>query len=120
MDKLAEHFWAGCAAGELRFQCCVDCNQVQFYPRSVCLQCGSEKVEWKISRGMGTVFSLTRVERAPNDAFRALTPYTLALVDLDEGFRIMAHADPHLFIGDKVALTFFNHDNRALPRFEPA
>ena len=118
MDQLAEHFWAGCTAGELRFQRCVDCNQVQFYPRGVCLHCGSENVKWKISSGVGTVFSLTRVERAPNDVFRALAPYTLALIDLDEGFRIMAHANPQLKIGDRVSATFFNHDNRALPRFE--
>ena len=118
MDQLAEHFWAGCAAGKLRFQHCADCSRAQFYPRQVCVQCGSEKVEWKTSHGTGTVFSLTRVERAPNDSFRALVPYSLALVDLDEGFRVMAHANPHLFIGDKVTLTFFDHDGRALPRFE--
>jgi uncharacterized protein len=115
----AQHFWTGCEKGELRVQCCADCNQAQFFPRDHCLHCHSDRVEWQASTGSGTIYSITRVERAPTDEFRALVPYAIALVDLDEGVRIMAHANAALQIGDKAKVTFFSHNNRSLPRFEP-
>lgn len=119
MGALAQHFWSGCEAGELRFQCCADCNHAQFFPRDHCLHCSSDRVEWQVSTGIGTVYSVTRVERAPTDEFRALAPYCIALVDMDEGIRLMAHADPALKIGDKARVAFLFHNNRSLPRFEP-
>ncbi len=119
MDNLAQHFWTGCNEGELRLQRCAECNHVQFFPRSHCLKCSGDRVDWQVSKGIGTIYSVTRVERAPTDEFRALSPYSIALVDLDEGIRLMAHAHPALKIGDQACVTFFNHNNRALPRFEP-
>ena len=119
MDNLAQHFWSGCNENELRIQRCTECNHAQFFPRSHCLNCNSDHVEWQVSKGFGAIYSVTQVQRAPTDEFRALAPYAIALVDLDEGVRIMAHANLALKIGDKVRVTFFNHNNRALPRFEP-
>ena len=119
MDTVAQHFWSGCNESELRFQRCADCKHAQFFPRSHCLNCNNDRVEWHTSKGIGTIYSITRVERAPTDEFRALATYAIALVDLDEGVRIMAHANLALKIGDAVRVTFFNHNNRALPRFEP-
>ena len=119
MDTNAQHFWTGCNESELRFQRCAVCNNAQFFPRSHCLICSSDHVEWQTSKGIGTIYSTTRVERAPTDEFRALAPYTIALVDLDEGVRLMAHANLTLKIGDRARVTFFAHHNRSLPRFEP-
>ena len=119
MHTYAQHFWIGCNEGELRFQRCAVCNHSQFFPRDHCLHCDSDRVEWQLSAGIGTIYSVTRVERAPTDEFRALVPYGIALVDLDEGVRIMAHANLALRIGDKARVSFFSHNNRSLPRFEP-
>ena len=119
MDTTAQRFWAGCNENELRVQRCTDCNRAQFFPRSHCLNCNSDHVEWQVSKGIGAIYSVTKVERAPTDEFRALAPYAIALVDLDEGVRVMAHANLTLKIGDKARVTFFNHNHRALPRFEP-
>ena len=119
MDNLAQHFWSGCNEGELRLQRCADCNHVQFFPRDHCLHCNSDHADWQVSKGIGTIYSVTRVERAPTGEFRALAPYSIALVDLDEGVRLMAHAHSALKIGDKARITFFSHDNRSLPRCEP-
>jgi len=71
-----------------------------------------------VSQGRGRVYALTRVERAPTDEFRALAPYVILLVDLDEGYRMMAHGAPDLAIGDRVVVRFFEHQGRSLPRFE--
>ncbi|HYM01524.1 MAG TPA: OB-fold domain-containing protein [Stellaceae bacterium] len=116
-DAIAEAFWAGCAAGELRYQRCGACGSAQFYPRPFCRRCGGTPA-WVVSGGRGTVYAVTRVTRAPTADFAALAPYDILLVDLDEGFRMMAHGAPGLAIGDRVSLGFRSHGARALPRFE--
>jgi uncharacterized OB-fold protein len=118
MDKLGTHFWEGCAAGELRYQRCQACAALQPYARAFCLRCGAAEMEWRAGGGRGAVYALTRVERAPTDEFRALVPYLIALVDLDEGYRMMAHCAPGLAIGERVQVRFFEHGGRHLPRFE--
>ena len=80
-------YWSGGAVGELRYSWCSTCSRSLFPPRAFC-RCGGE-TEWRISAGLGSIHSFTVVERAPLESFRADVPYTIALVDLDEGFRIM-------------------------------
>jgi uncharacterized OB-fold protein len=63
------------------------------------------------------VFATTVVARAPSKVFQPLAPYTLALVDLDEGARLMGHAEPGTSIGDQVAAGFFEHEGQTLVRF---
>ena len=116
----AAHFWEGCALGELRYQQCGGCAAVQFHARAFCVRCGGAKLEWRRAHGTGTVYATTRVERAPGDEFRALAPYVIVLVDLDEGLRMMAHGAPGLRIGARVRAGFFEHDGRCLPRFDQA
>ncbi|MBE0627022.1 MAG: OB-fold domain-containing protein [Burkholderiales bacterium] len=118
MNKHAAHFWEGCAAGELRYQHCAACAALQFHARAFCLRCGGAKLEWRTAQGSGTVYALSSVARAPTDEFRALAPYVIVLVDLDEGLRMMAHGAPGLCIGDRVRAGFFVHGGRSLPRFD--
>jgi uncharacterized protein len=118
MDQIARHFWAGCETGELRYQRCAGCGRTQFYPRPFCARCGGAP-EWQVSRGQGTVYAVTRISRAPTADFAALAPYIILLVDLDEGFRMMAHGTAGLAIGERVRLGFRRHGKHALPCFEP-
>ena len=54
--------------------------------RPLCLSCVRERrTQWRTASGPGAVFAVTAVQAAPSDEFRPLAPYTLALVDLDEG-----------------------------------
>jgi len=66
------------------------------------------------------VQACTQVERAPNDEFRALLPYAIVLVDLDEGFRAMGHGAPGLVIGDRVRCAIRTIAGKPLPYFELA
>ena len=115
-DDLAQSFWQGCAAGTLRYQRCGACGRAQFYPRLFCARCGGA-TDWAVSAGCGTVYAVTRVSRAPSADFAALVPYDILLVDLDEGFRMMAHGAPGLAIGERVRVSFRAHGERALPYF---
>jgi len=83
-------YWEGCAQHALLYQYCTVCQTAQFPPARHCRSCFAPDPEWRRSAGEGTVHSLTHVHRAPSPAFLAELPYTLALIDFDEGFRIMA------------------------------
>ena len=84
-------FWQGCTDGVLLYQCCSACGHVQFPPRFFCVRCRSRAPEWRPAAGTGTVYSYTVVHRAPTPAFKDDVPYVIALVDFDEGFRMMVN-----------------------------
>ena len=109
----------GLERGVLRYQRCTACGAPQTLTRDACTACGAESPAWLDARGVGTVRAVTVVSRAPSDTFRALVPYTLVLVDLDEGARVMAHGEPGVAIGERVVARFFRHGGRALVRFGP-
>lgn len=112
-------FWEGCASGELRYQACTDCGAVQLLPRTLCASCHGAALEWRRSAGRGRILSHTTVQRAPTPAFRADVPYVIALVDLDEGFRLMVNVaggeQAGLGIGAAVDIGFRDVDGCALP-----
>lgn len=86
---LSEPFWQGVAEGRLMFQRCASCERAVFPPRGHCPRCWARGMEWQESAGHGTIASFAAVHRPGHPAFAELTPYTLALVDLDEGFRML-------------------------------
>ena len=102
-------YWLGAGKGVLRYTYCPSCDACMFPPRSICAICRTAS-EWRASSGRGAIHAFTRVERAPSAAFRADTPYTIALVDLDEGFRIMTNVRGSgveaVRIGDRVRIIF--------------
>lgn len=119
-DSNSLPFVEGLARGVLRYQRCADCGAAQKLARYACRACGSARLAWRDSAGGGTVFATCVVSRAPSDAFKPLVPYTLVLVDLDEGARLMGHAEPGIAIGARVSAGFFEHDGRRLIRFRRA
>lgn len=101
-------YWASAREGRLAVQRCEACGRHVFYPRAVCPHCMSEQLTWVDATGFGTVYSYTVVHRAPA-AFQGEAPYVVALVDLDEGVRLMSSiADPPgaVRIGDRVQVFF--------------
>lgn len=75
------------AAGEVPYQRCTACGQAIFSPRVLCTNCGSTALAWEGSGGHGTVYSATTV------FLRNVDPYTVGLIDLDEGIRVMTRID---------------------------
>ncbi|HKU99319.1 MAG TPA: Zn-ribbon domain-containing OB-fold protein [Vineibacter sp.] len=119
-DPIARDWWAGVAEGRIGYEVCADCGTAQFYPRGHCTACGSARVEVRPAAGTGTIFSITVVHRPPSAALQPFAPYAIALVDLDEGVRLMAHADPALGIGARVRATFVTFGDRTITRFVAA
>ena len=120
MDSIASPFAQGLAAGVLRYQRCGACGQALTGQRFACTACGGVQLAWCDAAGTGTVCSVSTVYRAPTDAWRALVPYTLVLVDLDEGPRVMAHGVPGLVIGARVVAHPVVLAGQPLVRFDGA
>jgi uncharacterized OB-fold protein len=118
--SLSAPFVEGLRRGEIWYQACNACGTSQSLARYACCRCGRPSLEWRRAMGRGTVYATSVVARAPSEAFRALAPYTLVIVELDEGARLMAHAVPGVAIGQRVSATFFEFAGNALIRFEPA
>src|SRR5688572_10309306 len=103
-------YWEAAAGGELLLKRCGACGKTHFPPRHLCPACWSDQLEWTRSCGNGTVYTFTVMHRAPMPEFIARVPYVVALIDLDEGPRLMANivGDDALQsqIGDRVAVCF--------------
>ena len=112
-------FWEGCAAHEFRFQRCNSCGKPQFYSRSVCAHCQATDLSWEVSVGEGIVHSVTTVHRGPSVAFKEDSPYQIALVDMDEGFRFMANVrGGEAEIGTPVRVIYEKRGDQTIPQVE--
>lgn len=116
-------FWRGCEDGRLLTQRCQQCGHRQLPPRYRCPSCDSLDLEWSPTTGSGTIHAVTTVHRGPTQD--ADVPYVLALVDLDDGARLLARVDvadaTDAPIGTRVTVGFSPPDDegRCLPRFTP-
>jgi len=119
---ITEAFWAATTEGDLLIQRCPDCGDHQFYPRVVCTACGGRDPEYVESSGEGEVFSYTVCHVPGAEGFGDLTPYAVAIVELDEGPRLTAlvTSDPEAVeVGSRVTVDFWRvTDDAALPVFE--
>jgi uncharacterized OB-fold protein len=74
---------------QLLIQRCASCGHHQYYPRPICLACQATDLALVEASGRGRLYSFTVVHRSVNPRFQA--PYTVALVDLEEGPRLLTH-----------------------------
>ena len=73
--------------GELAYQWSPEASRAVFYPRLVCPFSGSTDLEWRIASGLGTVYATTVTHPAQGE------PYNVALIDVDEGFRMISRVE---------------------------
>ena len=122
-DADTKPYWDGIADGELRLQRCEACGAAVFYPRAVCPHCFGGPLRWFTAAGTGRVYSYTVAHRAFGE-FEDQAPFTVALVDLDEGVRMLTRivgASPDsVAIGMPVQMTVEQIGDADLPCFRPA
>jgi uncharacterized OB-fold protein len=119
-------FWDACRKHELHLQRCRDCQQAYFYPRDLCPHCLSRNVEWFKASGRGKLHTFVIVHRGLKVTPLEL-PYVLAMIELDEGPRLMSNLigvdpDPAKIRCDMPVVVDFADVTSAvtLPRFRPA
>ena len=121
-DKDSQAYWDAARRHELVLQQCNECDRFRFYPRSICPFCLSDQFVWRRSDGRGSIYSFTVIHRPPAPSFRSRVPYVLALIDLEEGVRMMSNVvdcDPHAVeIGMAVEVMFEDiTEEITLPKF---
>src|SRR5271170_3808723 len=82
-------FYQFCKDHELRFQRCKDCRTWRHIPRDMCAKCGSFNWEWEQSSGKGKLFSWTTAIQPMMPQFAGEVPYSPAIVELEEGVRMV-------------------------------
>ena len=102
---------------QIHYQVCAACSSSWYFARSFCPACGVPAPLRQVATGLGTVYAATVVHRAPSPGLAMYTPYTLLLVDAAEGFRLMAHGDAGLTIGDWVQASFRAFGHAFVPHF---
>ena len=114
-DALKQH--------RLLIQRCAECGHAYFYPRPFCPSCLSNDVEWEEASGKGRLYSFVINHRSA-PGFEP--PYVIAVVELDEGPRMMTNLigvnpDPELISCEMaVEIVFDDMDEEfTLPRFRP-
>ncbi len=89
--ELTRPFWEAARRHELVMPRCTRCDHLFFYPRSECPRCLSNRLEWMKVSGRGRLHTYTVVYQPANAAFRDDTPYLYAVVQLDEGPRMVSN-----------------------------
>jgi uncharacterized OB-fold protein len=99
----------------IAYQTCRACHHVWYFRRGFCPSCGARDPQTRVASGNGIVHAVTVVRRAATPEAKAHVPYAIVLVDAAEGFRMMAHGDLDLAIGDRVTATFRMFAGRTVP-----
>lgn len=116
-------FWAAAAERRLTYQTCDACHAVVFFPRRHCPGCLGRALTWHDSAGLGTVYTFSVVRASRDPRFADRVPYCVALIDLDEGFRMMSSvvdtAVDMITIGQRVRVAWARSGDALLPVFKP-
>ncbi|GAB3014618.1 Zn-ribbon domain-containing OB-fold protein [Mycobacterium bourgelatii] len=113
-------FWDATRRHELTMQRCESCSRLVWYPRFVCPHCGGLSLRWEKLSGGGVVYAVSVHHRAALPALADKVPYSVVLVDLDEGVRLMSSVfGPPPAVGERVGLAWVPlDDGRNLAVFE--
>ncbi len=117
-------WWEGCRNHELLLQSCTNCGHRQFYPRIICTECMSDKLEWKRSAGRGRVLTFTICRLPVSEAYAGDVPYVIALVQLEEGPTMMSNivqCDPDSVASGMPVEVVFEQRSEEItsPQFRP-
>ncbi|MGE0797674.1 MAG: Zn-ribbon domain-containing OB-fold protein [Lautropia sp.] len=119
-----DEWWARIRAGEKLVQRCRRCGELQLHPRRRCNTCSGAELTFEAVSGDASLYTFTTIFHNPPSRFIGQTPYTLGIVRLREGPRMLARlvgADPATFGCDmRLRWTLAKIGDEVMPCFEPA
>lgn len=108
-DETTAGYWAASKLGRVAVQRCKQCGALRWQPAPLCPECLQSGGTWVDLSGRGTVWSFAEYHRAMHPAFAAAVPYTVVMVELEEGLRMigaMQGPGPAPVIGSPVHAVF--------------
>lgn len=118
-------YWEGANRGELLIQRCHGCGRNFFYPRARCPLCSSPEVTWEAASGRATLHTYL-INHRPAPGFEHDAPYAIAVVELEEGPRMMTNivgvpiTPENLEVGMALEVRFEARGEQMVPVFTPA
>ena len=124
-DEASKPFFDGANEGKLMLVKCSQCGTHRLPGRERCLDCWSTESEWTQASGKGKLYTYGIMHQKYHPAFAKETPYNYALVELDEGPRLVTNivdCEPDDMKTDMPVEAVFDHvsDEATLIRFRPA
>ena len=120
-------FWDGLREQKLMLPKCGDCGRAFFYPRIICPHCQSRNVGWIQGSGRGKLHSFEIAYQTISRAFKVKPPYVLAMIELEEGPRMLSNLidiepDPKKIRCDMPVEVVYEklNDEFTVPLFKPA
>ena len=83
-------YWEAARRGELCLPRCTACDAFFFYPRPFCPTCHGTDIEWRQVSGRGRLHTYL-INHRPAPGFQQEAPYVIAIVELEEGPRMMSN-----------------------------
>jgi uncharacterized OB-fold protein len=118
-------YWDQLAQGNLCFQRCDACGHAWLPPRAECPACLADTHHWEQAAGGARLISWVVYHVALHPAFKGRLPYNVAVIELDEGPRLMSNVVgvndlESLVIEQRLRLVIEHEGETAVPRFAPA
>jgi uncharacterized OB-fold protein len=118
-------FWDGAKAHRLMLPRCNSCGRFWFPPSQRCRHCLAADFVWQQAAGLGRIYSFVVYHRVYHPAFEGEVPYVVAIVELDEGPRLLTNivgtAPEDVRCDARVRVIFEDAGGEAIiPKFEIA
>ena len=123
ITSCAEYYWQQAGQNKLTMPYCRQCDKVFYYPRHWCPSCFNQDLGWQQVSGRGKVYSYSVIYQSPFPSYQADIPYVLAIIELEEGPRMMTNVvncdAEHVRVDMAVQVTFERRGAMKIPQFEP-
>jgi len=121
---ISEPFFEGAKRHELMLMRCSSCGVYRLAERPSCPECWSDDYEWVKGSGRGSIYSYVIMHQQLHPAFADDIPYNVAVVELEEGPRMVSNiigcGNEELHVGQPVEVVFDNiTEDCTIPRFRP-
>jgi uncharacterized OB-fold protein len=117
-------FWEAAKTHRLLLPQCNACGKFWFPPSRRCPHCLSADFVWREARGEGRIYSFVVYHRVYHPGFEGDVPYVVAIVELDEGPRMLSNivgiAPDDVRCDMRVRVAFEDTESgMAIPKFTP-
>jgi len=123
VNELTAPYWKALEEGRLSFQRCAACAHAWLPARSECPRCLAREPRWETASGRARLVSWVVYHHAYHDYYATRLPYNVAVVELDEGPRLVSNivdARSDLRIDMPLDIVIQREAGTALARFRPA